>query len=101
MASDRKRRNTDRFRPDVADGASDDGLSLPRHAPHSDMAACPKQQVNPAAIPEPMDVIIDIGTDMSKPFRRKGKREKKVHAPVGIRFCSCREKREENTCPRN
>ena len=51
----------------MADGASDDGLSLPRQAPHSDMAACPKQQVNPAAIPEPMDVIIDIGTDMSRP----------------------------------
>ena len=31
------------------------------------MAACPKQQVKPAAIPEPMDVIIDIGTDMSRP----------------------------------
>ena len=74
MARERKSRKTDRLRPDVADGASEDGLSLPRHAPHRDIAAWPKQQVSPAAIPEPMDAMIDMGTDISRPCALKTRR---------------------------
>ena len=50
IATENARSKTLLFLPDVAEGATDDGLSFPHHAPHNDAVALQKHQLTPAAI---------------------------------------------------